>query len=302
MRKNQRDRSNDPWDDMHLDDLFASAGLHGPEEMEAIRDMFLVENEDYGRRTTGRVEPWAKKIAPQGWTVGTLSKQVLEVCLGRRVSLEAVEMAVLPNWGFSYQFSSRQYFEEIILNHADPAETIDGVMGMATGFDLRFCKKSVSYRCVKWVERLNGTVIALLLTKGGSRLNDMRLSESWVMDEWFCEGVMLALRTIPWAPEYAWLFPQWYRDRMAFLHWVGKVLQLNPAWQHVVLSFLPVESIISARTRSDRAIDNGCKCDHCFRRRVGDRAYYGTEYWPPASAKASSFDEVSSWQAEYGGA
>lgn len=179
--------------------------------------------------------------------VEVLAQKVLEICFELRVPLCTVETAVLPEWGFCTEFPSRQHFEEWLGIPSDRKVIMD--------FWFDMCGIRVSdYFCVmsvKWVERLNGTMLTRLMTDPEPTLCDHNWGQP-IIDFGFNRGLLNALRRIPWAPEYAWIFPQWHRDRMAFLYWVGDELKLNPAWSSLVMAFLPIDPIKPSTAMSQR--------------------------------------------------
>merc|ERR1712039_1092536 len=88
-------------------------------------------------------------------------------------------------------------------------------------------------RSVRWVELLDGTVRARLMT-------DTYPTEIPSADPDFSAAVLSGLRRVPWRPEHNWIFPKKCRRRMVFLSWVGRSLGLNPTWTLGVLPFIAV--------------------------------------------------------------
>jgi hypothetical protein len=179
--------------------------------------------------------------------VEVLAQKVLEICFQLRVPLCTVETAVLPEWGFCSEFQSRQQFEEW-LGFASDRKAIMDIWDQMVAIPV---SDTFSVKSVKWVERLSGTVLTRLMTDDTPTLCDHNWGHPTI-DFGFNRGLLNALRRIPWAPEYAWIFPQWHRDRMAFLYWVGDELNLNPVWSSVVIAFLPIDPIKPSTAMSQR--------------------------------------------------
>lgn len=159
---------------------------------------------------------------------------VLQACLKWRVTLLDLEALVLPSWGFDVTFSSRATWLDFVgeIRRRDFLGEIQGLrISLPDSPDARCHIQSA-----RWVELLDGTVLARLMTDGRPTC-----VMPWAHPR-SINAVLAGTRKVAWSPERSWMYPQWHKDRMVFLSWVGKVLKLNPAWTAGVLPFLPIEA------------------------------------------------------------
>jgi hypothetical protein len=177
-------------------------------------------------------------LSPLEWTDDMFAKRVLETCFVLRCTLKDIEEAAHPPWNFDKVYDSRQHFEEY-MEMSFPADT-----HIAKAEDISLPVPGCVYniQSAQWLERMDGTVHARLMTDATPGY-----LHAWA-DTDVINGVLKGLRRTVWSPSYCWVFPRWQRDRMAFLHWVGDQLRLNPLWSAAVLPFLGVEPILSSPT------------------------------------------------------
>jgi len=100
------------------------------------------------------------------------------------------------------------------------------------GRDMLFDMSNCVIRTVRWVELLDGTVLARLLTDGYPAV--ARNWASFLM----MSMALRSIRKVPWSPRLHWAFPEEYRKRIYFLLCLGHRLNLGGPWREVVLPFL----------------------------------------------------------------
>lgn len=161
---------------------------------------------------------------------------VLQVCLRWRMTLQDVEALALPSWGFDVTFSDRGAWSAY-LREGEHEIRIKGTdfLGEIQGLNIPLPDTRCHIQSARWVELMDGTVLARLMTDGRPTCVMPWAHPSTI------NGVLSALRRVPWAAEHSWIFPRWHIDRLVFLAWVGRTLRLDPAWSTTVLSFLPME-------------------------------------------------------------
>lgn len=171
----------------------------------------------------------------QDWqaTLRQFPDLVLQACLRWRVTLLDLEALALPSWGFDVTFSSRAAWHEFV-GDCRRRDFLGEIQGLKISL-----QDSPDARChiqsARWVELLDGNVLARLMTDGRPTCVMPWAHPSSI------NAVLSGIRRVAWEPDRCWMFPWWHVDRMAFLSWVGKELKLNPAWTAGVLPFLAIE-------------------------------------------------------------
>jgi hypothetical protein len=157
-----------------------------------------------------------------------------EVCEHFHISLVDMQALLMPGWGLGRVTSFRSKAELFgFLGRAPEAGRLGEVRGLSVqGQDLLYDMASCVIRTVRWVELLDGTVVARLLMDGYPTV-----SRNWAS----LPTMSTALRSlcqVPWSARLHWAFPEEYRKRIHFLLCLGHRLKLGSSWSAVVLPFL----------------------------------------------------------------
>lgn len=190
------------------------------------------------------------------------AKALRDVCVRFQLTLLEVEPLLLPPWIMDTAFPSREMFfaclhleacfqqwpangenfEKTINN--DSMDLFFGELGKTSSFasDSPLFQHPVvgSSNSCRWVELLNGSVLARLMSPDltGLCLHRLMVPERFRVTQ----ALLAALRRVTWAPEHAFIFPDWHQHGMALISWIGKELGFGMfLWADKVLPFLPIE-------------------------------------------------------------
>lgn len=196
----------------------------------------------------------------------TSAQLLRDVCLQFHLTVLEVEPLLLPPWIMDTSFPSREMFfacmdleccfqqwpangenfEKTINN--ETMEFFFGEFGKTSSYEsenplFQHPMIGTSQSC-RWVELLNGSVVARLLS---SDLGGLCLHHRMVPERFRITQVLLAgLRRVPWTPQHAWMFPEWHQHRMALISWIGKELGFGVfLWADKVVPFLPIEPYLA---------------------------------------------------------
>lgn len=199
--------------------------------------------------------------------IETSTQLLKDLCLEFELTLLEVEPLLLPTWKAEKSFPSREIlfdstnlescfqqwpsngenFEMTMSNQN--MEFFFGEFGKTSSYEsekpLFWDPMSGTFQSCRWMELLNGSVLARLLS---ADLAGLCLDRKMVPERLRITQVLLAsLRRVHWAPEHAWIFPEWHQKRMAFISWIGKELGFGVfLWADKVVSFLPIEPDLSS--------------------------------------------------------
>jgi len=110
------------------------------------------------------------------------------------------------------------------------------LLGTLMGLEFQVDTTGLIYSSARWVQLLDGTILARLMT-------DARPTEIGGVDEAWCQDALQSIRSTVWCPELHWLFPRRAQQRLRFLAWLGKQLNLEPWWTLYVLPYLSGEFV-----------------------------------------------------------
>jgi len=160
-----------------------------------------------------------------------------EVCEHFHISLVDMQALLMPQWGLGRvtPFCSKAELFRI-LGRKPEAGKLGEVSGLSMqGQDLLFEDTDCVIRTVRWVELLDGTVLARLLLDGYPAVTRNYWANFPTMST-----ALRSLCKVPWSPRLHWAFPEEYRKRIHFLLCLGHRLNLGNSgvWCGVVLPFL----------------------------------------------------------------
>jgi len=191
--------------------------------------------ESQQRRGAGEVDRAAAAAAAAGMT-----ELLLFTCQRWRITLQDIEALALPSWGFDVSFPDRGAWVDY-LSEQDTRLSRQQFLGEIQGLKISLPDVRFHIQSARWVELLDGTVLARLMTDG---------RPTCVMP-WAhpcsINAVLAGIREVPWDPDRFWMFPRWHKDRLVFLAWVGSMLRLNPIWIINMFPFLPMEPQLTAK-------------------------------------------------------
>mmetsp|Transcript_100229 Transcript_100229/g.198784 ORF Transcript_100229/g.198784 Transcript_100229/m.198784 type:complete len:405 (+) Transcript_100229:87-1301(+) len=157
-----------------------------------------------------------------------------EVCEHFHISLVDLQVLLMPQWGLGRvtPFRSKAALFRF-LGRKTEAGRLGEVRNLSMrGQDRLFDASKCVVRTVRWVELLDGTVLARLLTDGYPAV-----TRNWASFPTM-SAALRSIRKVPWTPRLHWAFPEEYRKRVQFLLCLGHRLNLGSPWREVVLPFL----------------------------------------------------------------
>jgi len=159
-----------------------------------------------------------------------------EVCEHFHISLVDMQVLLMPQWGLerATPFRSKDALFQF-LNRKPEAGRLGEVSGLnMRGLDLDplFDMSDCVIRTVRWVELLDGTVLARLLLHNHPTVT----KQNWLNIP-TRSTALRSLSKLPWSPRLHWAFPKEYRKRIHFLLCLGYRLNLGSPWREVVLPF-----------------------------------------------------------------
>jgi len=156
-----------------------------------------------------------------------------DVCEQFHISLVETQVLLMPQWGLGKgtPFCSKAELFRFLGRNPEAGtlgEVCDlGMRGQDQLHDMSDCV----VRTVRWVELLDGTVLARLHMDSYPAV-----TRNWANFPTM-STVLGSLCKVPWSPRLHWAFPEDYRKRIHFLLCVGHRLNLGSPWSQVVLPF-----------------------------------------------------------------
>jgi len=169
-----------------------------------------------------------------------------ELCEHFRIKLVDMQVLLMPQWGLErvIPFRSKAELFRFLCRKLE-AGSLGEVSGLSMrGQDLLFDLSNCVIRTVRWVEMLDGTVLARLLVDGYPTV-----TQNWANFRTM-NTALDSLRKVPWSPRLHWAFPEEYRKRIHFLLCLGHRLKLGSPWSELVLPFLASDELHASLPRS----------------------------------------------------